>query len=120
MPAIYRCDITTLADGKTLMAVIRIDGGDGQLPVGNETLLYSNSMAKTAAFTKTDSDSDLDHSCRIIGTSRDDFSTGQGAAGMPAHAHLPYVAAFSSDGGATWTKKRMKPSENDGRQLGKT
>ena len=27
-----RCDITMLADGSTLMAVIRIDGGDGQLP----------------------------------------------------------------------------------------
>ena len=26
------CDIATLADGTTLMAVIRIDGGDGKLP----------------------------------------------------------------------------------------
>ena len=68
------CDITTLADGKTLMSVIRIDGGDGRLP---------------------------------------------GAKGMPAHAHSPYVAATSKDGGKTWvTKTRMKPSTNDNRQLG--
>jgi hypothetical protein len=67
------CDITTLADGKTILAVIRIDAGDGFLP---------------------------------------------GAKGMPAHAHLPYVAAKSTDGGQTWKKQRMKPSTNDGMQLG--
>ena len=37
---------------------------------------------------------------------------------MSAHAHLPYVAALSSDGGTTWSKSMMKPSTNDGRQLG--
>jgi len=37
---------------------------------------------------------------------------------MPAHAHLPYVAALSRDGGTTWSKSLMKPSTNDGRQLG--
>lgn len=67
------CDIATLADGKTILAVIRIDAGDGFLP---------------------------------------------GAEGMPAHAHLPYVAARSTDGGKTWYKQRMKPSINDGMQLG--
>ena len=67
------CDIATLADGKTILAVIRIDAGDGFLP---------------------------------------------GAEGMPAHAHLPYVAARSTDGGRTWKKERMKPSTNDGMQLG--
>lgn len=67
------CDITTLADGKTILAVIRIDAGDGFLP---------------------------------------------GEKGMPAHAHLPYVAAKSTDGGRTWVKERMKPSTNDGRQVG--
>lgn len=47
------CDLAMLADGLTLLAVIRIDGGDGQEP---------------------------------------------GAAGMPPHAHLPYVASRSTDG----------------------
>ena len=37
---------------------------------------------------------------------------------MPAHAHSPYVSAKSTDGGKSWQKERMKPSTNDGRQLG--
>ena len=37
------------------MAVIRIDGGDGQLPVGNETILYEFD-SKNGCFTKTDLD----------------------------------------------------------------
>lgn len=56
----------------------------------------------------------------LLSVVRIDAGDGQapGAVGMPHGAHQPYVACRSATGGKTWDCKRMKPSLNDGRQLG--